>query len=138
MFTDRCKSRSFPEFVERCVEAFPDGWLSALYDTYITPETTVGRFENLVEDTIAILRQAGESFDDTVIRGTEPQNVRGAVRKHRRRTMFTPRLLALIHAADRRAYARFGYDEQIPRSHPGRSQARRSLMARFFARISAR
>lgn len=138
LLTDRCKSRSFPEFVERCVEAFPDGWLSALYDTYITPGTTVGRFENLVDDTIAILRRAGERFDETIIRGTEPQNVRGAVRKHHRRTIFTPSLLELIYASERRSYARFGYEEQLPRSHPGRFQARRSLMARLFARVSAR
>lgn len=109
VLTKRCKSRTFPDFVRRCVDAFPDGWLSSLYDIYLTPGMRIGRFENLVSDTISILKEAGENPDEHLIRTTGPKNVRGSLPVRRARTTFSPATLQLIHDAERRTYDRFGY-----------------------------
>lgn len=138
IFTERCEAHTFPEFVRRCVRAFPEGWLTGLYDTYITAGTTVGRFESLIDDTVSILRNAGEEFDETIIRATEPQNVRAAMPSHRRQTLFTPAILDMIHSAECRAYTRFGYDPHTVPLHRPPLKRRFSLIAKLLARISAR
>jgi hypothetical protein len=138
VLTRRCKSATFDDFVQRCVNVFPGGWLSSLYDTYITADTRVGRFETLIDDTITLLEEAGEVFDERIIRRTEPQNVRGSLSSRRVRGEFTRSILDMIHATEHRSYVRFGYGIYPPPIQLLPPIRRRSLITRFLARMSAR
>ena len=71
-----CQSDVFEEFVTRCLDRFPDGFVSGLYDAYTDGCTFVGRHERLLEDLETALTPAGESFDARRLREVHPVNVR--------------------------------------------------------------
>jgi hypothetical protein len=69
---DNWSDRSFPEFVEAVIEEAP-GYLSDFYSGYFGPPEDqvkfIGYFENLVDDLVRALNEAGESFDEDALRG---------------------------------------------------------------------
>jgi hypothetical protein len=71
-------SDDFDEFVRAVIERFP-GYASATFARYLAAPGRradfVGRFENLVDDACAMLRLAGEPFDERRLRGHPPENV---------------------------------------------------------------
>jgi len=69
-----CWSESFDEFVNNCVDKFPNGFLTQMYGYFIGTDF-VGRQENLREDLIEALTLAGEEFDADMIRNSKPINV---------------------------------------------------------------
>lgn len=110
-FTSRTRARRFDRFVRRCVEAFPDGYVSDLYETYVEGCARVGRQERLAEDLVEILDAFGEPVDPDRLRAVSPVNVRGRTPPRRRAAEWTPELIALVVGAERRAIERFGYEE---------------------------
>ncbi len=110
-FSGACRADTFPDFVTRAIEHFPDGWVSRLYDLYTEGCTHVGKHEDLPEALITVLAAVGEVFEPAEILATPERNVRG--RKHRRMlgTLLSPSLVAEVMRVERQAVSRFGYSE---------------------------
>lgn len=73
----RVKSDDFGEFIEKILTEIP-GDLSRRYEMYVGPPKStisfVGRFENLENDLVDALKQAGQDFDEAVLRAHPPEN----------------------------------------------------------------
>lgn len=67
-----CASNNFLRFVENCLEYKPTGWVTYEYKNYIDNVpwgiNYVGKIENIVEDSITIMKMAGERVSIPVIR----------------------------------------------------------------------
>lgn len=103
---DSCLCADFPAFIRRVLRRFPKGHLSDRYDLYVGPPglmSFVGRTENLVEDLVAALREAGEEFDEEDLRKTPRAN------ETRLRPVYPEDLHAALLKAEERALVRFGY-----------------------------
>lgn len=72
-----CASNDFCRFVENCLNYRP-GWATWEYNNYIhgAPGLVrhVGRQESVVDDLITILREAGEEFDEALLKTTPRLN----------------------------------------------------------------
>lgn len=111
--TASCSSLDFKDFVAKCVNAYPDGLVTTLYDAYTTNCHFVGHQEQLADDLVSILKQMGEVFDETLLRGTSPRNVRGRCSHWRRQSAYTRELVELVTNVEASVIERFGY-EQVP------------------------
>ncbi len=76
VFDNNCRSdESFEKFIDKVIQKYPQGFLTWLYEFYASHATFVGKFENLKEDLITILKQAGEDIGDEMIHSYQPLNV---------------------------------------------------------------
>jgi hypothetical protein len=105
-----CWSDDFVAFLWNVVRRFPgECYRNAL--AFVGPPEReiefIGRQENLVEDLIAALRQAGEEFDERLLRSVPPANVsdRGVTGR------YTPELARAVLAAEAEHLQRFGYGQ---------------------------
>lgn len=72
---DRYWSDDFDKFVSNVLSAFPDGFVTALYQYYVDDVDYVGRQETLADNLVEALHLGGETFDEVSLRATPPQNV---------------------------------------------------------------
>jgi hypothetical protein len=67
-----CASNDFATFINNVIQYKPDGWVTWEYKSYIDQVPGgikfIGKTENLVEDTITAFREAGEEFNENVVR----------------------------------------------------------------------
>lgn len=107
-----CASDDFETFVRHMLEKFPS-YVSDLYELYAGPENDeigfVGRQENLIEDLIRALREAGEAFDEDRIRETEPVNLGSELQQWSEKSRYPSQLEEAVLRAEHRAMKRFGY-----------------------------
>ena len=99
---DALSRGSFPEFIERVTTELP-GYLTRLYEHYLGPPGEidfVGRYENLREDLIHALSEAGDYHLDAV-RQLDPVNA------SRRLADLTPELSERVLEAERGVTQRF-------------------------------
>lgn len=71
-------SDDFDQFVNNVLDAYPNGFVTALYQ-YYTGENCekvdfIGRQEHLADDLVEALTRAGEVFDEEALRSTPRQN----------------------------------------------------------------
>jgi hypothetical protein len=108
-------SDDFDEFVRAVVARFP-GYASATFGHYLAAPRRkadfVGRFENLVDDACAMLRIAGEPFDEARLRAHPPENVNDYELMPARYRRRTARRLA---QAERAVIDAFYPSEPVPR-----------------------
>lgn len=75
---DRLLSEDFDEFVNNVLDAYPSGFVTALYQYYTGEDYRkvdfIGRQENLAHDLTVGLTLAGEDFDEVALRNTPPIN----------------------------------------------------------------
>jgi hypothetical protein len=107
-----CSSNHFTKFVENVLDFKPGGWVSQLYRSYnevdFRPVDFVGRTEFLVDDTIEILRRAGEDFDEDTIRQLRPTNdSRLDGQSSGYWAKYTPELFDRVTAVDQDAIAKY-------------------------------
>lgn len=97
-------SGSFEEFLKNVIERTP-GYLSSLYELYVDnpPADFIGRTENLADDLVFALRQAGERFDEARLRATPMQNC------SRIALEYPEGLMEQICRLESRAMDRFGF-----------------------------
>jgi hypothetical protein len=74
-----CESDDFSEFVRRCIEREP-AYVTRMYEWYIGPpgfETVdfIGRYENLIDDLVQVLKMLSCEFDESVLRQHPPANI---------------------------------------------------------------
>jgi hypothetical protein len=97
----------FTEFMDRCLRAFPTGFVSHLYRVYTEGVGFVGRFERLGEDLHGALALAGlggyRGFTHS------PLNVASALPHLGRRCLYPRHLAERVAEVEREAIARFGY-----------------------------
>jgi hypothetical protein len=82
-FDRDCCSADFHDFIRKVLEKHP-GICGRDYTQYVGPPENeiefIGKYENLVEDLIQALRNAGEQFDEQAIRSLPPKNVSNRAR----------------------------------------------------------
>ena len=98
----------FLEFMDRCVRAFPTGFVSLLYRIYTEGAGYVGRYERLKEDLRAALELAGLDPRTSFQHG--PMNVASARPELGRRCLYPLALAECVAAVEDEAIRRFGYD----------------------------
>jgi hypothetical protein len=105
-----CCSEHFQTFVTCILERFP-GIVSNSLDEFFGENydqvNFVGKYENLVDDLIFVLRIAGETYSEECIRKLPPCNVSD---KTKYPAAFTPMLVRRIMISEQRMIERFGYD----------------------------
>tara|TARA_R110000751_G_scaffold23590_7_gene65195 strand:+ start:4167 stop:4829 length:663 start_codon:yes stop_codon:yes gene_type:complete len=73
-----CASNDFHEFVRNCIKFKPSGWVSWMYASFIENSLGlvdfVGKQESLTDDLIYALNEAGEEFDEDIVRSAERVN----------------------------------------------------------------
>ena len=73
-----CASNDFHEFVRNCMKYKPSGWVSWEYASFIEnfpgAVNFVGKQESLANDLVHALNEAGEKFNEDIIRSTERAN----------------------------------------------------------------
>lgn len=72
-----CASNDFHVFVKNCIKHKPGGWVTWLYQSFIDNapgDVFVGKQENLANDLVKALENAGEVFDEELIRDTGKVN----------------------------------------------------------------
>jgi hypothetical protein len=67
------RATMFEQFVQRCLDMHPEGWVTSLYQCYLGLDY-VGRQEHLVDELVEALRRAGETFDEAALRATPRRN----------------------------------------------------------------
>ena len=102
-FTKHCSSYHFQEFVEKCLDAYPDGLVSKLYEAYTKECVFVGKQERLVSDLVGALRRAGKEFDAARLPGVTARNGRGSLAHRRRACEYNQRLVDRVMIVERRA-----------------------------------
>ncbi|MBN2420130.1 MAG: hypothetical protein JXL81_12150 [Deltaproteobacteria bacterium] len=104
-----CGSQDFHEFVRKVLYNYP-GVCSRAFDDFFGPPGNeiefIGRYENLVDDLVRALKNAGEIFDETSVRGLPPQNVGNRVLFP---AEYTPELERAVKESERVGMERFGY-----------------------------
>lgn len=110
-FTDSCQAADFHDYIYKCAQTFPNGFVSALFDDYTKGCHFVGKQEHLISDLCAALVQAGEEFEKTKLLSTKPRNVRGQKPSRQRDGLYTKELIELVLKLESRAIDRFGYQE---------------------------
>jgi hypothetical protein len=107
-------SEDFNTFIEHVVERLP-GHLSPEFARYIGPPSRpiefIGRFEMLVDDLVRGLREAGENFDEQVLRLHPPDNVNDYARFP---AVYRRNVAARLAESERAVIDRFYFDEPIP------------------------
>lgn len=101
-FDGATKDETFHGFVEKALDAYPEGHLSFLYWRFVRGSTFVGRYENLRNDLALALFIAGEDIDYEALWRSRPVNVSKSDLK--KRTRFTPELEARLLEVEREAY----------------------------------
>jgi len=75
---DYCMSIDFETFVRKLLDRCPAGFVTEQYKQFLGPTSEqldfVGRIETLADDLVTALKQAGETFDEKVIRSTPRHN----------------------------------------------------------------
>lgn len=111
-FERRCKSDTFPGFVEKVLTHFP-GWAGTLFGTLVKDGVNlIGRQERLMEDLMNFLILAGEQFDPDALHSTPPQNVAGLCEDWNGRACYTPDLQSAVLESERDTLRWFGYGMQ--------------------------
>lgn len=109
-FDSDCRSDDFGQFVRNVVKMYP-GIFGKTVVGFVGPVSNeiefIGRYENLIEDLISALKQAGEIFDEGAVRNLPPYNVSDKVRFP---AEYSPELEQLVRDAEEAAIRRFGYD----------------------------
>jgi hypothetical protein len=104
-----CHSDDFQVFVRNAVEKYP-GFCGYYYECFVGPVGAeiefIGRQENLVNDLVEALKQAGEDFDEDVVRNYPPQNVGDRANFD---ANYTPELEEAVRRSEWPAIRRFGY-----------------------------
>ena len=104
----KCKHGDFNAFMYNVLKYYP-GHCSNLYEIYIgTPKdqvSYVGRFENLVDDTVTALNVAGENFEESKLRKVGKQRFG----KYKKSVEYDPDLKKKVIQAESKAIHRFGY-----------------------------
>lgn len=105
---DNLARAPFPEFLE-AVAAEAPGYLSRLYEIFLGRPGDiefVGRYENLQDDLVRALQQAGQPFDAEAIGSTPPTNVSAELPA-------TPDVMDRILEAERPLIERFYRDMKV-------------------------
>lgn len=96
-------SDNFDEFVNNLLDAYPDGFVSKLYQyfTGINGDKVdyIGKQESLVNDLVLALRMAGEEFDEQALRACRRTNRSPA--KWKKRAVLTADTLIRVQEAER-------------------------------------
>ena len=98
----------FLEFMDRCLRAFPTGFVSLLYRIYTEGAGFVGRYERLEEDLRAALELAGLGPMTSLQHA--PMNVASAKPELGRRCLYPLALAERVATVEDEAIRRFGYD----------------------------
>jgi hypothetical protein len=105
-----CRSNSFHDFVRNVLHKYPGIYGKSLLQFVGEGKTRIdfiGKYEHLVDDLIAALRQAGEIFDETRIRTLQPVNVSD---KTRFPADYTAELEEEVRKQEATAMRMFGYE----------------------------
>lgn len=82
---DRLWDDEFEKFILQILEAYPDGFVTQVYQYYVGEDAKeidfIGRQENLADDLVTVLSLAGEDFDEERLRATRWRNISAANRK---------------------------------------------------------
>ena len=97
----------FLEFMDRCLRAFPTGFVSLLYRIYTEGAGFVGRYERLGDDLPAALEVAG--LDPMTPFLHAPMNVASAQPDLGQRCLYPLELARRVAAVEDEAIRRFGY-----------------------------
>ena len=112
-FTRDCHSNSFDQFVRNCIDHYPGGLVSSLYEAYTAECDFVGKQENLSADLQTALDQAGERYNPARLLSTQPRNVRGQKPRRKRATHYTRDLIELISKTETKTIKRYSYDSVL-------------------------
>jgi hypothetical protein len=79
---DHLWDADFERFLENVAAAYPNGFLTELYQHYVGADNTrmdfVGRQEHLADDLVEVLALAGRGVDEKALRALKPRNVSAA------------------------------------------------------------
>jgi len=81
-------SDNFDEFVNNVLDAYPQGFVSHLYQFYTGDVQFIGKQERLADDLVTALEYAGEEFDEAALRATPRRNI--SPDKWKARAVLTP------------------------------------------------
>lgn len=62
------KHKNFNEFIYKVVKKFPQGFLNSHYNKWTKHCDFIGKYENMEEDLITALKNAGEKFNENLVR----------------------------------------------------------------------
>lgn len=125
-----CASNDFHVFVDNVLKWAPNGWCSWLYNSYANPPREkgepslvdyVGRFENLEDDFIYAMRQAGHDIDEEKVRNFKAVNssTMGGFSSNQL-ARYTPELYNRVIAVENEAIQKYYYNYDInPSNHCG-------------------
>jgi len=112
LFDMCCRRETFPAFVQAVLENYP-GWVSRGYAGHVVRDDIdfVGKCEYLADDLISALRQAGEEFDEAIVRSVPKVNQISTLPLWDKLCGFTTELAVLVSESEHDAIRRFGYAE---------------------------
>ena len=112
-------SDEFDQFVNNVLDAYPGGFVTALYQYYTGAECEkvdfVGRQEHLADDLVRALTLAGEEFDEEALRATARQNP--SPDRWKERCVLLPETQARIAECERWVLETF-YPEEVAEVAP--------------------
>ena len=128
-FSVRCRAEDFDLFLKKCVEEYPKGLASSVYEEYTAGCGFVGKQENLPEDLLTALKLAGEAHDAERILQVERKNVRGSAPRQRRKMNAREETVEKVCCVEHRAMDRYGYMTVPAQARPHALSVWRSQIA---------
>lgn len=119
----RCACNDFAGFVRNCRRHFPNGWMTEEYGNYVDSEPDlirfVGRQERVVDDLLAVLEQAGESFNAKALKST-PRTNESLLDGHtpQQLAIYTPELVEMVLEMESAVISRYYADWTVSPNSP--------------------
>ena len=117
-----CHDYKFEKFIDNVLRLKPDvpscamlqriGYQKINANMWKVEEHTVdfvGHTETLVDDLVRVLKLAGETFDEKVICGVQPQRVSGRLLKYKTQLCWRPDQREALYKANQQLFDGFGY-----------------------------
>jgi|GEM_PF-2097508 len=115
---ERCRKDDFNEFVLASCKCYP-GYLTELFSRCTgfvnhNSQVCVGKTENVADDLIGFMTQAGEQFDSQAISRMSPVRVQASTPRVRDTCRCSKEAAEAIYESERCIFEKYGYSKAVP------------------------
>lgn len=97
---DRIWDDNFEKFCQNILEKYPNGFVTQLFQYYVNDVDIVGKYENLTNDLVDILKKAGQEFNEKKLRSLGRMNSASSIEAFKKLCLINSKLENKLNDAD--------------------------------------